>query len=75
MSLYVKVSDHCDHCGERARRPRGLGVPLVWAGGGRLEAKKTVTNGIECADCQWWGFDDFCQSQGCSAYNPVLHVE
>jgi len=75
MSLYVKVGDLCDYCGELARRPRGVDVPGLWADGSVLRAKKTKSNGIECADCQWWKFEDFCASQGCSAANPVLHID
>jgi hypothetical protein len=67
---YVKITDVCDYCGEIARRPHGEGVPETWADGEPLRPKKNKTEGIKCADCQWWDFDEFCQSQGCSAAHP-----
>lgn len=72
MGRYINRKHECDYCGELARRPRHEEVPETWHDGQPL---KPVWNssGIKCADCQWFDFDEFCQSQGCSAANPVRY--
>lgn len=72
---YVKLSDECGYCGEPARKERGEGVPQAWASGAPLRAKKNKSRGVICADCQWWDFDEFCQSQGCGAAHPYRNFD
>ncbi|MGJ7039190.1 hypothetical protein J2Y63_002445 [Shinella sp. BE166] len=73
MGRYINLKHECDYCGELARRERHPDVPATWHDGQPIKPIRNKTLGIKCADCQWASFDDFCQSQGCSASNPVRY--
>lgn len=73
--MYIKVSEECEYCGEPARAPIADCFPDKWASGEKVLPIKNKTVGTKCRTCVYSDFDDFCHSQGCSASNPVLHID